>query len=108
MSIAILTSIGLATLLGLSAGFRRWWHESMIVACLVVPLAASGVFAVTLDTPSYFDKLGWLLITFFYSFLCAFIAWGTSAGIHFGVSRLYRKLTVVRADVGLPRKSGHV
>jgi hypothetical protein len=97
MSIAILASMGLAALVGLSIGFRRWWHESMIVGCLVVPLLASGVFAVTLGTPSYLDKLGWLLITFFYSFLCASLAWGTAAGMHFGATWVYRNLTLVRA-----------
>ena len=98
MSIAILTSVALAALAGLSVGFRRWWQEAMIAACVVVPLTASVVFTVTLDTPSYFDKLGWLFITFLYSFLCAFIAWGIAAGTHFGLTWLYRKLTLVRAD----------
>ena len=108
MSIAILTSMGLAALLGLSAGFRRWWHESIIVACLVVPLAASGVFAVTLDTPSYFDNFGLaathLLAT---SFLCAFVAWGTAAGVHFGATWLYRKVIEFERTREKPRVAQH-
>jgi hypothetical protein len=97
MSTAILTSAALACLIGLITGFTRWWQEAAIVACAAVPLAASAIFAVSLVT-SYLDTLLWMLHTFFYSFLCAFFAWGVAAGTHFGVTWAYRKLTLVRAD----------
>ena len=97
MDIAILTSIAVAALAGLCTGFGRWWQETLISACIAFPLAASAVFAFTLETPSYFDKLGWLLMTFLYSFLCSFVAWGLASS-HFALAWLHRKLTLVRAD----------
>ena len=105
MNAAILISVGLASAAGLLVGFRKYWIEVCLVACLAIPAALSTVFALRLGAPSLFDTAGWALITFFYAFICASIAWGICAGVNYGSRKVYCKLTR-RSSEDRPQAAG--
>jgi len=96
MNTTILISVGLASIAGLLVGFNMQWREACLIVGLGVPVALSVVFAIQLDAPTLFDKMGWALITFLYALICAFIAWGFFAGVNYGARKLYCKLTLRR------------
>jgi hypothetical protein len=96
MNSTILISAGLASIAGLLVGLNRHWTVACLVVCLGIPSGLSVAFAIQLDAPTLFDKVGWALITFFYAMICAFIAWGLFAGVNYGVRKLYCKLTLPR------------
>jgi hypothetical protein len=93
MNAAILSSVLVAGVVGLIVGFGKRWMDGCLFACLAVPALSSTVFAVMLGAPTWLDRAGWGLITFFYAFVCSFLVWGACAGTKHGVQSLYCKLT---------------
>ncbi len=93
MSAAIIVSVVLAALAGLALGFGKHWKTACLFASLAVPFASAAIFGFIIPAPTWFDKVGWAAITFLAAFVCAFLAWGTSAGVNYGAQALYCKLT---------------
>lgn len=90
MSGAIILSVIFAAVIGAATGFRRWWHESLLLSVLAIPFTVSVISMLRLEEPF---SIGWVLLTFLWTFLCASLAWAAAAGIHHGLFRLYVRLT---------------
>lgn len=90
MTPAILLSVVAALAAGLMTGFGRGWKESFIGSSLAIPFLGSIAFAIRLEPPSFL--WGWALLTLFWSFLAASIAWGVGAGVRHGLTAMHGKL----------------
>lgn len=105
MTIVILISVGFASLAGLLVGFRKYWEEAALIACLAVPGVSSLVFAIFLGAPTVLDTLMWAVLAYLSTGICAFLAWGLCAGANYTANKLYRKLTH-RSSKDRPQAAG--
>ena len=81
-----------AALAGLVFGFGRYWENACLAVCLWLPLATSAIYG-AVYVPTLAGALIWGLMVFLGEILATFMAWGISAGIHYGTCKLWRRLS---------------
>jgi hypothetical protein len=81
MTGAIVVAVLLALAGGAITGFGKRWEESLLLSALVIPLIGAAVAWAL-------SSLALALMTFFWSFLAASIAWGVAACARHAVNKL--------------------